>query len=56
MVHLLINFATEAKIIDSVQYRWMYPIERYLHMLKSYVRNKAHPEGCIVEAYITQEV
>nr|GMD70352.1 Transposon, En/Spm-like protein [Ipomoea batatas] len=24
----------------------MYPIERYLRTLKSYVRNKARPEGC----------
>jgi len=33
----------------------MYPIERYLRRLKSYVRNKTRPEGCIAEAYIAQE-
>ena len=33
----------------------MYPIERYLRKLKSYVRNKARPEGCIAETYIAQE-
>ncbi|KAF3958700.1 hypothetical protein CMV_016415 [Castanea mollissima] len=27
----------------------MYPVERYLSRLKSYVRNKACPEGCIAE-------
>jgi len=37
------------------QYRLMYPTERYLRRLKSYVRNKARPEGCIAEAYIPQE-
>jgi len=55
MVHLPIHLVDEAKIIGPVQYRWMYPIERYIRRLKSYVRNKAHPEGCIAEAYIAQE-
>ncbi|XP_058210406.1 uncharacterized protein LOC131322874 isoform X1 [Rhododendron vialii] len=30
-------------------------IHRYLHHLKSYVRNKACPEGSIVEGYIAEE-
>ena len=38
-----------------MQYRWMYPIERYLRTLKGYVRNKAHPEGSIAERYISEE-
>lgn len=28
---------------------------RYLRVLKSYVRNKARPEGCIAEAYLADE-
>ena len=28
---------------------------RYLHTLKEYVRNKAHPEGSIAEGYIIDE-
>ena len=28
MVHLVMHFATEAKVGGPVQYRWMYPIER----------------------------
>ena len=35
--------------------RWMYPVERYLRMVKGYVRNKAHPEGSIAEGYIIEE-
>jgi len=54
-VHLPIHLVDEAKIGGPVQYRWMYSIERYLRRLKSYVRNKARPEGCIAEAYIAQE-
>ncbi|XP_027172109.1 uncharacterized protein LOC113771742 [Coffea eugenioides] len=55
MVHLSIHLATEAKIGGPVHYRWMYPIERYLGTLKSYVRNKSRPEGCIAEGYIAEE-
>ncbi|CAN6575551.1 unnamed protein product [Malus baccata var. baccata] len=49
MIHLTCHLAWEAKMAGPVQYRWMYPVERYLHKLKSYVRNKAHPEGSIAE-------
>jgi hypothetical protein len=34
----------------------MFPYERYLAVLKYYVRNRAHPEGSIMEGYITEEV
>ncbi|GJY04667.1 zinc finger, CCHC-type containing protein [Tanacetum coccineum] len=55
MVHLTIHLISEAKLGGPVHYRWMYPIERYLMRLKSYVRNRAQPEGSIAEAYIKDE-
>ncbi|XP_019434448.1 PREDICTED: uncharacterized protein LOC109341097 [Lupinus angustifolius] len=55
MVHLVIHLGEEAMIAGPVHYRWMYPIERTLGHLKSYVRNKAAPEGCIAEGYIMEE-
>ena len=55
MMHLLIHPAKEAWFAGPVQYRWMYPVERYLRTLKGYVRNKAHPEGSIAEGYILEE-
>nr|XP_023912490.1 uncharacterized protein LOC112024082 isoform X2 [Quercus suber]XP_023912491.1 uncharacterized protein LOC112024082 isoform X3 [Quercus suber] len=55
MVHLVMHLAAEAKIGGPVHYRWMYPIERYLSRLKSYVRNRAAPEGSIAEGYIVKE-
>jgi len=55
MVHLPIQLVDETKNGAPVQYHWMYPIERYIRRLKSYVRNKVRPKGCIVEAYIAQE-
>ncbi|CAI0551563.1 unnamed protein product, partial [Linum tenue] len=55
MVHLCIHLPMEAKIAGPVQTWWMYPVERFLRTLKSYVRNKAHPEASIAEAYIGDE-
>ncbi|KAL3838469.1 hypothetical protein ACJIZ3_023060 [Penstemon smallii] len=55
MVHLPIHLAREATLGGPVQYRWMYPIERYLCKLKRYVNNKAFPEGSIAEGYIAEE-
>jgi hypothetical protein len=34
----------------------MFPYEWYLAVLKSYVRNRAHPECSIMEGYTTEEV
>jgi hypothetical protein len=34
----------------------MFPYERFLAVLKAYVRNHAHPEGSIMEGYTTEEV
>jgi len=55
MVHLSIHLVDEANIIGPMQYHLTYPIERYIHRLKSYVRNKARLGRCIVETCITQE-
>ncbi|CAN6541280.1 unnamed protein product [Malus baccata var. baccata] len=49
MVHLPVHLADEAALAGSVQYRWMYPIKRYLQMLKRYVRNKDRHRGENVE-------
>jgi len=33
----------------------MYPFQRYIKILKGYVRNQNQPEGCIVECYTYEE-
>jgi hypothetical protein len=55
MVHLPIHLANEARLGGPVQFRWMYPIERYLCKLKGYVRNRSRPEGSIAEGYLAEE-
>jgi hypothetical protein len=55
MIHLPVHLDEEAKLGGPTCYRWMYPVEWYLRTVKGYVRNKAHPEGSIVEGYILEE-
>ncbi|KAH0645560.1 hypothetical protein KY290_034343 [Solanum tuberosum] len=55
MEHLLVHLPYEAKIVGPVQYRWMYPFERYLGTLKRMIGNKASVEGSICEAYLMTE-
>nr|GME09613.1 uncharacterized protein LOC109179592 [Ipomoea batatas] len=55
MEHLPIHLAYEARIAGPVQYRWMYPFERYLRKLKNNVINKAKVEGSISNAYLVEE-
>ncbi|XP_074322757.1 uncharacterized protein LOC141659727 [Apium graveolens] len=55
MVHLLIHLCQEIVFGGPAHVRSMWPIERYLNKLKSYVRNRSKPEGCIAEGYLAEE-
>ncbi|CAN0917775.1 hypothetical protein LINGRAHAP2_LOCUS30504 [Linum grandiflorum] len=56
MVHLVLHLVEEVRLGGPVQYRWMYPIERFLGKLKGFVGNRAHPEGSIAECWILDEL
>ncbi|XP_060213431.1 uncharacterized protein LOC132640717 isoform X2 [Lycium barbarum] len=56
MVHLVVHLVDEVRHGGPVHYRWMYPIERFLGHLKSFVRNMAQPEGSIAEGYLVDEI
>ena len=55
MSHLVIHVVDELAICGPVGCRWMYPVERYLGVLKKYVRNRPLPEGSMAEGYIVDE-
>lgn len=55
MIHLPIHLAWETKVARPLQYRWMYPIKRFLHKLKGYVCNKARPESSIAKGDLADE-
>jgi hypothetical protein len=42
--------------LGSLYLHSMFPYERYLAVLKSYMRNRAHPEGSIMKCYTIEEV
>ncbi|RVW79755.1 hypothetical protein CK203_058233 [Vitis vinifera] len=55
MLHLTMHLVKEVRLCGPVYLRWMYPFERFMEVLKGYVRNRSRPEGCIVKCYIAEE-
>jgi hypothetical protein len=55
MTHLLYHLVDELNLYGSMAIRWMYPIEKYMKTLKTYVRNMARPEGSMAKGYIRDE-
>jgi hypothetical protein len=51
--HLMIHLVDQIHTLGSLYLHSMFPYEQYLAVLKSYVRNRAHPEGSIMEGYTT---
>ncbi|XP_071704872.1 uncharacterized protein [Rutidosis leptorrhynchoides] len=56
VVHLVSHIVGEIKACGPVFLRYMYPFERYMGILKGYVRNLNQPEGSIVEGNASEEV
>ncbi|KAA0058474.1 uncharacterized protein E5676_scaffold606G001730 [Cucumis melo var. makuwa] len=55
MIHLTIHIVREVKLCGPIYLRWMYPFERFMKVIKNFVRNRYRPEGCIAESYLIQE-
>ncbi|KAL1225023.1 hypothetical protein V5N11_002802 [Cardamine amara subsp. amara] len=56
MEHLPTHLPYEAELGGPVQYRWMYPFERFFKKLKGKAKNKRYAAGSIVESYINDEI
>src|SRR6266540_1215363 len=56
MVHLLGHIVDEIMILGLMYLQQMYLFERYMGILKGYVRNQAHPEACMIQGYHTEEI
>jgi hypothetical protein len=52
MIHLVDQILT----LGLLYLHSIFPYERYLAVLKSYVQNRAHLEGSIMEGYTSEEV
>ena len=55
MEHSLVHLVDELEVCGPVGGRWMYPCERYLGTLKSFVRSKAQPEASMANGYAAEE-
>jgi hypothetical protein len=56
MTHLLVYLVREISILGPIFLHNMFPFERFMGVLKKYVRNRARPEGSIAKGYGTEEV
>jgi hypothetical protein len=54
--HLMIHLVDQILTFGPLYLHSMFSYERFLAVLKAYVQNRAHPEGCIMEVYTTKEV
>lgn len=54
MEHLPVHLPDEAALGGPVQYRWMYPFERYMYHLKKKVKNKVKNKACIGGSIVAQ--
>jgi hypothetical protein len=56
MMHLLVHLVEEIRILSPVFLHNMFPFERFIGVLRKYVRNRARPEESISKGYETEEV
>lgn len=55
MSHLVIHLVNELAICGLLLCRWMYPIKRYLSMLKKICSKPVVVGGCMAKGYIIEE-
>ena len=56
MTHVLVHLVDEIVILGPVFLHNMYPSERFMGVLKKYVRNRARPDGSISMGHQTEDV
>jgi hypothetical protein len=56
MEDYMIHLADRVFVLGPMYMHHMYPYECYMVVMKDYVRNRAHPEGSMIEGYTTEEV
>jgi hypothetical protein len=55
-IHFTTHLIKEIKLLGFVFLHQMYAYQRFNGILKSFVRNRAYPEGSMVQGYCTEEV
>ncbi|XP_040378937.1 uncharacterized protein LOC121054146 [Oryza brachyantha] len=55
MEHLIVHIVPQIIELGPLYIHQMWAYEHYMSILKGYVRNRAHPEGSMIEGYTTEE-
>ena len=55
MIHLIVHLVREIRLCGPFFLWWMYPVERYMKVLKGYTKNQYRLEASIVERYAVEE-
>jgi hypothetical protein len=52
----MIHLVDQIFVLRPSYMHYMYPYERHMVVMKGYIHNCAHPEGCMIETYTTEGV
>ena len=56
ILHVIMHLIRKVRLCGPICFRWMYPFERYMKVLKRYVYYHNQLEICITECYIVNKV
>jgi hypothetical protein len=56
MEHYVVHVVDQIFVLSPTYMHHMYPYDCHMVVMKGYVRNRAHPEGSMIEGYTTEEV
>jgi hypothetical protein len=56
MEHYIIHLADQIFVLGPTYMHHMYPYKHHMVIMKGYVCNCAHPEGCMIEGYTTEKI
>ena len=56
MEHFMIHIVDQVFTLGPMYLHHMFPFERFMYVLKRYVRTRSHPEGSMIEGYTTEEI
>ena len=55
MIHLIVHLVCEIRLCGPIYLHWMYPVKRFMKVLKGYTKKQYRPEASIVERYVAEE-
>ena len=54
-IHVLVHLVDEVAMTRVVNTRWIFYLERFMKILKGFIRQKARPEGSMAKGWLVLE-